>query len=391
MPTESFVYDPSRADFAERAHAIYRELRDRHPVYHDPRRGTFAVSRFEDVRTAANDPGSFSSEGTSISVGLLPMIQQLDPPRHDQLRGLVNTAFRARRVAAMEPRIREIARELVAGFAERGEADLLRDFARHLPSRVIGEMIGVPPERRESFLEWTEAMVAVDDVKISTAERNRGPATHIYQEFAKLLAERRDRRRDDLMSALVDAEIGGRRLSEQELLGFCFVLIVAGNDTTTNLIANGAALLARHPGARAELVGNPSGLPAAIEEMLRYDSPAQALPRRAARALTLHGVEIPEGAEVMLVFGAANHDEREFPDPERFDVARKARRHLAFGHGLHFCIGAHLARLEARVAFEELLAALPDYSLAREPRWVTSTWARAYESVPVAFTPRAGR
>jgi cytochrome P450 len=389
VSTPSFVYDPSRPDFAERAYEVYRELRDRHPVYRDPERGVFALSRFEDVRAAANDPTTFSSEGTSISAGLLPNVQQLDPPRHDELRNLVNRAFTARRVSDMEPRIRAIARELIGAFSGRGEADLLHGFARQLPSRVIGEMIGVPPERREAFLEWTEAMIAVDPARPGVADRNRGPATHIYQEFAKLLAERRDRRRDDLMSALIDAEIDGRHLSEEELLGFCFVLIVAGNDTTTNLIANGAVLLARNPEQRERLVRDPSAIPAAIEEMLRYESPAQALPRTVRRDLTLHGVAIPEGSELMLVWGAANHDEREFADAERFDVTRRIRRHLAFGQGVHFCLGAHLARLEARVAFEELLGAIPDYSLARPPRWLTSTWARAYESVAIEFSPAA--
>ena len=187
------------------------------------------------------------------------------------------------------------------------------------------------------------------------------------------------------MSALLDAEIDGERLTQEELLGFCFVLIVAGNDTTTNLIANGAILLAQHPDARRELEAEPASLEDAIEEMLRCESPAQALPRRATRALTLHGVAIPQGAEVLLVWGAANRDEREFDAPERFDLHRRIRRHLAFGQGLHFCLGANLARLEARVAFEELLARVPDYELAESPRFVTSVWARSPERVAIRF------
>jgi cytochrome P450 len=381
----AFVYDPSRPDFADRAYEIYRELRDHHRVYRHPERGFYAVSRFEDVRRAANDPIAFSSEKTSISVGILPMMQQLDPPRHDALRALLRRAFNARRVAAMEPRIRSIARELVESFLAEGRCDLLRAFAEQLPSRVIGEMIGVPPERREAFLEWTGAMVGTGAMDGEQAERIRQPAGQIYSEFAKLLAERRDARRDDLMSALLDAELDGRRLSEEELLGFCFLLIVAGNDTTTNLIANGCVLLARHPDQRALLAREPERIPQAVEEMLRYESPAQALPRRVTRDVTLHGVDVPEGAELLLVWGAANHDEREFEEPERFDVTRGARRHLALGQGIHFCLGAHLARLEARVAFEELLARAPEYELEHEPRWVTSFWARAYEGVPARF------
>jgi cytochrome P450 len=381
--SEPFVYDPARPDFADRAFEIYRRLRDEHRVYHNPERGFYALSRFEDVRAAANEPLLFSSENTSISQGLLPTIQSLDPPRHDSLRTLVNAVFTRRRVSAMEPRIRAIAAELVDALARRGGGDLLHAFASQIPSRVIGEMIGVPPERREAFLAWTEAMVAVDPSGPADASRLLEPATQIYAEFTKLLSERRDHRRDDLMSALLDAEVDGVRLSDEELLGFCFVLIVAGNDTTTNLIANGAVRLAQHPEQRALLAHEPARIPAAIEEMVRYDSPAQALPRRVTRDVVLHGVALPDGVELLLVWGAANHDEREFEDPERFDVTRTLRRHLAFGQGIHFCLGSHLARLEARVAFEELLARLPGYRLASPPRWVTSTWARAYQAVLV--------
>jgi hypothetical protein len=228
-------------------------------------------------------------------------------------------------------------------------------------------------------------MVAVADGKSQSANV-QAPARKIYEEFARLLDERRRARRDDLMSALLDAEIDGEHLSQEELLGFCFVLIVAGNDTTTNLIANGAILLAQHEDARRDLIADSGLVEDAIEEMLRCESPAQALPRRATREVRLHGVTIPEGSEVQLVWGAANRDEREFPDAGRFDVHRKFRRHLAFGQGVHFCLGANLARLEARVAFEELLARIPDYRLAATPEWVTSVWARSPAAVPVRFT-----
>jgi len=379
-----FVYDPLRTDFQCQARDVYRTLRDEHPLYHNPERDFWALSRFADVRDTAADTRRFSSENTDISVGLIPQIQSMDPPRHDALRNLVSRAFTGRRADAMEPRIRGIARGLIDSFAERGEADLMAEYARHLPSLVIGEMIGVPEDRREAFLEWTESMVGTEGDRDREV---REAATNIYTEFSKLLALRRERRRDDLMSALIDAEIDGRHLDEQELLGFCFVLIVAGNDTTTNLIANGAVLLAEHPEQRAELTAHPAGLHDAIEEMLRVESPAQVLPRRVLEDVTLHGRRLPAGALLRLVWGAANLDEREFPDPERFDIHR-APRHIAFGHGAHFCLGARLARLEARVAFEELLARMPDYELSDEPGWQTSMWARAHRQVPVRFSPR---
>jgi len=379
---ETSLYDYEAAGFNERLYEIYRELRDAHPVYRDPERGTYVLSRYADVRTAANDPATFSSEDTEISQGLLPMIQQLDSPRHDQLRALVSAAFTPRRIAAIEPLARKVAIELIEALRERGEGDLLHDFAKHLPSRVIGEMIGVPAERREAFLEWTERMVTAP-VNSKDGKPSRVPAYKIYEEFALLLEERRRERRGDLMSALLGAELEGKRLTQEELLGFCFVLIVAGNDTTTNLIANGSVLLAEHPEQRALLAREPGRIPTAVEEMLRYESPAQALPRRLTRDVELHGVRLPAGSAAKLVWGAANHDDREFEDPERFDVLRDAKRHLALGQGVHYCLGANLARLEGRVAFEELLTRLPDYELAGPAGWLTSSWARAHDRVPI--------
>jgi len=387
MPrTDAFVYDPTRSDFQDDAHAIYRVLRDEHPVYENPETGIWALSRYADVRAAASDTATFSSENTDITVGLLPQIQSMDPPRHDALRNLVSRAFTGRRADAMEPRIRAVARRLIDGFAARGEADLMHEFARHLPSLVIGEMIGVPEDRREAFLDWTEAMVESGEDRI---QHTIQAATNIYAEFSKLLAERRAAPRDDLMSALVDAEIDGERLSEEDLLGFCFTLIVAGNDTTTNLIANGAVLLAQHPEQRAQLVRTPAAIGNAIEEMVRCESPAQALPRRMMADVTLHGRTIAKGAMVRLVWAAANRDEREFANADAFDVMRPAPRHLGFGVGTHFCLGARLARLEARVAFEELLARMPEYELTGDPGWKTSIWARSHRQVPVRFPARA--
>jgi hypothetical protein len=380
-------WDWTRPDFQERLHDIYRGLRDFAPLAKSPA-GFWAVSRFEDVFTIASDPATYSSERTVISPpALVPTIQSLDPPRHDRLRALVSLAFTPSRVRAMEPRVREIARALLAPLLEVGRGDLLAQYARHIPSQVIGEMIGIPAERIPAFLHWTEAMVELPQDK-TQSEAIKNPAASIYAEFAALLEERRRTRQGDLMSALVDARIDGTELTQEELLGFCFVLVVAGNDTTTNLIANGAVLLAEHPDQRRLLAQDPSLLPDAIEEMLRYESPAQALPRRARRSFEVHGRRIPEGVRVLLVWAAANLDEREFEDPERFDAGRRIRRHLALGHGVHSCLGASLARLEARIAFEELLAAVPNYALERPPGWITSRWARAHDAVPIVFERR---
>jgi cytochrome P450 len=385
-PVGAGGWDWSRPDFQQRLYDIYRELRDRQPLARSPA-GFWAVSRFADVYAIASDPQTWSSERTVISPpGLVPTIQSLDPPRHDRLRALVSLAFTPSRVRAMAPRVRAVARELLDGFAQTGRADLLAQYARHIPSRVIGEMIGIPGERIPDFLHWTEAMVELPQGK-TQSEAIQNPAASIYAEFARLLDERRRARRDDLMSALIDARVDGTELTQEELLGFCFVLVVAGNDTTTNLIANGAVLLAEHPDQRRMLAQDPSLLDGAIEEMLRFESPAQALPRRLTREATLHGQTLPEGAQLFLLFGSANRDEREFEQADRFDVRRRIKRHLAFGQGIHFCLGKSLARLEARVAFEELLARAPEYELTGPAPWLPSMWARAHARVPIELRP----
>lgn len=388
MPSiESFVYDPFRSDFQDQSHSIYRELRDRHPAYHNPERDFWAISRFEDVWAATLDLDSLTTEGMPEAKALKPMLNFLDPPRHDQLRALVSRAFTFRRVEAMEPRIRSLARELIDQFVESGESELLEDYAIPLPGSIIAEMIGVPLERRKEFLSYTRA-IALGDQSKSLTESIRDPAEKIYREFALLIEERRTHPRDDLMSALLDAEIEGERLTDEEVEGFCFQLIIAGNDTTTTLIGNGSVLLAQHPEQLSLLAREPDRIPNAVEEMLRYEPPAQALPRRARHEIRMHDQIIPEDARVLLVWAAANLDEREFEDPERFDIERKVKRHLALGHGTHFCLGASLARLEARVAFEELLARIPDYTISRDPRWMTSRWLRGHEEVHISFAAK---
>jgi cytochrome P450 len=384
--TSPGTWDWTRPDFQERLYDTYRKLRDHAPLARSPS-GFWAVSRFEDVYAVASDPATYSSERTLLSPpGLKPTIQSLDPPLHDRLRSLVSLAFTPRRVREMEPRVRQIARELLAPLQEAGACDLLASYARHIPSRVIGEMIGIPEERIGDFLHWTESMVALPDDQ-TQSEAIQDPAASIYSEFTRLLEERRRAPRADLMSALIEAELDGRKLTQEELLGFCFVLVVAGNDTTTNLIANGAVLLAEHPDQRRALAKDAARLPDAMEEMLRFESPAQALPRRLTRDVELHGQRLAQGEQLFLLWGSANRDEREFVNADRFDVSRKIRRHLAFGQGIHFCLGKSLARLEARVAFEELLAAAPHYTLSGPAPWLPSMWARAHARVPVTLRP----
>lgn len=379
-----FVYDPYEAEFQQRSHEVYRTLRDDHPVYHNADRGFWAISRFEDVLRATGEVDALTTEGIEESESLLPMLNFMDPPRHDRLRALVSRAFTLRRVSEMETHIRRVAQELVEALEGRTECELVDAFTTPLPGRIIAEMIGVPPDRRETFLGHTRQMLSTNPA-LSITETIREPSERIYEEFRRLLEERRRAPGDDLMSALQVAEIDGVRLTDEEILGFCYQLIVAGNDTTTALIGNGAVLLAQHPDQKKLLAEEPARIPNAIEEMLRYEPAAQALPRRTRRDYTLHGRRIPAEERVLLVWAAANLDEREFTDPERFDVTRVRARHLAFGHGIHFCLGASLARLEARVAFETLLERFPDYQLIEEPSWLSSRWARAHGEIHIAL------
>lgn len=377
LSTAEFVYDPSTPEFQKRIWDVYRTLRDEHPVYFDAAKDQYVLSRFDDVWRAVNDWESFSST-VAEAENFLPQMIYMDPPRHSQLRALVSRAFTPKRVAEVEPLARSIARKLIAEIGERGHCELQHEYAAVLPSLIIAEMIGVPDEHIDSFRSWTESFLEI-----------QGPQDYVeslgkcYELFTELLAERRKRPGDDLMSALLAAEVDGQQLSEEELLGFCFLLVLAGNDTTASLIGSGIVLLAEHPDQRSMLVRDPSLWPDAVEEMNRIESPVQVLPRTATRDVEFHETMIPAGSRAMLIWGAANHDDRRYRDPERFDITRAITKHLAFGHGVHYCLGANLARLEARVAFEEWHARFPEYEIDGTPRRITSIWARAYGEISV--------
>ena len=382
LTAAEFRYDPTAPGFQEDRSAIYRVLRDEHPVYFDAEHQQYALSRFEDVWWAVHAWETFSSD-VAEAQSLLPQMIYFDPPRHTALRALVSRAFTPRRVSLAEESVRTTARVLLDEIAERGGCELQHEYAAILPSVAIARMIGIPDEHIPDFRSWTESFI-----EITGPEDFAEAAGKIYALFAELLEERRARPRDDMMTALLDAEVDGERLRDEELLGFCLLLILAGNDTTSSLIGSGTVLLARHPDQRALLLREPHRWPGAIEEMIRLEAPAQVLPRTATVDVERHGSTIPAGSRVMLVWGAANLDDREFTDPERFDVTRTIRRHLGFGHGVHYCLGASLARLEAKVAFEEWHARFPDYELDGEPERVPSWWARAHRRVPVRTTVR---
>lgn len=367
----SVVYDPWSHELHEDPYPTYTQLREEQPVYYNEARDFYALSRYQDVLDALHDPATYcSGQGVLVGQGdggmaVMPgFFVMSDPPRHGQLRALVSRAFTPRRIADMESSIREIARACLDQMAGEGVTDLVQSLAAPLPTTVIADLLGVSRTDLKQFREWSDALVQIDPAEPENTPEAIAASLELLGYLGTVVAERRASPRDDMVSALLDAEVDGERLADEEIVGFCVLLLVAGNETTTNLISNSTVLLAAHPDQRAQLAGDPALLPGAIEEFLRYESPVQALARTLTRDVTLHGQRMEEGRKVVMVFGAANRDPREFTDPDRLDVTRGANRHLGFGHGIHFCLGASLARLEARVAFEELLARFPFYELA---------------------------
>jgi cytochrome P450 len=376
-------YDPLGDEFRSNREGVYRQLRDGAPVYVDPGGRFVALSRFEDVREAALDWKSYSAVTAEAKI-LRPIINDMDPPLHSNRRGNLSRAFTRRRVAEMEPALRSIAQDLIQQFSGRGACDLIGEFAALYPSMVMGRLIGIPAELLAECRHITDAVM-----RIEGPEGNANPVERADAIFSELIAERRRVPGDDLISALLAIGSDGEEpLSNDEILGFCYLLLVGGNDTTTNLIGNGMHLLADHPDQRAALVADPALIPNAVEEMLRREPPNQTSARQSTTDLHLHGQTVPAGTRVLLVWGAANLDEREFVDPELFDVRRDADRHLSLGYGAHFCMGAALLRLEARVAFEELLTAMPAFDVVEPPERIRSVWAWGYEALRVQFEAR---
>jgi len=311
-----------------------------------------------------------------------------DPPQHSRLRRLVSRDFTPRRIRELEPRIREIAKDLLDKVEARGQFDLMADIANVLPVTVIAEMLGVPPELNARFKRWSDTIIGGD---------NRMPGMPPPPELVRAIDELGDyftdeieRRRanpgPDLVSALVAAHDEGEVMSAADLLSFITLLLLAGNETTTNLIGNGTLALGRNPDQFDALKGNPAVLPRAIEEMLRYDGPVQSTVRFAKEAVSLGGTQIPAGALALMIVAAANRDPAQFKDPQKFDITRDPNEHVAFGEGIHFCIGAPLARMEARITFEAMLERFPRLRLkdpAMKPVYKGSYFLRGLESLPL--------
>ena len=378
--SEEFQADPYPA---------WEWLRTNAPVYREPRFGAYVLTRFGDVYGALRDHATFSS---ASGVGPGPMgqggggqtIVTSDPPKHTQLRNLVNRAFTPRIVSTLAPRMESVVSTLLS---ERpGDSfDLVQVLSYPLPVIVIAELLGIAPERREDFKRWSDALVGTFDGQMT--EQSMTAVGEMFMYLSGVLAERKGEPREDLISALTLAEIDGQRLSDVELLSFALILLVAGNETTTNLFSNLLNLLAAQPALWARLRADRSLIEPAIEEILRFDSPVQVLGRKVLKDVEVGGLTLHEGDRVMVAFGAANRDAEEFDAANEFRLDRNLSRHVAFGHGIHYCLGAPLARSEAKIALNALLDTYQTIEPAGPGTRTHSTVIHGFHALPLSGRP----
>jgi cholest-4-en-3-one 26-monooxygenase len=383
-------------------HDMFDTLRRDAPLYFHPETdgsGFWCVVRYHDLEQISRDPRAFSSEWgiTLFEVADSQLEQQrmmmlmMDPPRHTKQRLLVNKGFTPRMIEQLHDRIRQAAVDIIDSIAERGECDFVVDVAAELPLQVIAEMMGVPQTDRHKMFEWSNRLIGSQDPEYAvSAEDATGAAIEMFSYANDLAAAKRANPGDDIVSTLLAAEIDGEQLTDVEFDLFFELLAVAGNETTRNLISHGMLALAENPDQRDLLLADPSLLPSAVDEMLRYASPVMYMRRTARADIELHGQQIKEGDKIALWYIAANHDPAVFADPHRFDIRRSPNDYLAFGGGgPHFCLGSHLAKLEIRVMFEELLARLPDLELNGPVQRLRSNFINGIKHMPMRFTPRA--
>jgi cholest-4-en-3-one 26-monooxygenase len=389
------------------AHPIWRQMRAESPVSWHPGTSAFpgfwSITKHADVLAVSRDPATFiSSRGIAMSSdpnappetsGANISLITTDPPRHVRMRRLVNKGFTPRMVAQLEPSIRETTTHLIDGIAARGSCDFVTDVAAQLPLAVICSMIGAPREDWPLLFHLTNQGLGPDDPEYQLEGRDRRETIEhsrreMFAYFAKVVADRRRERRDDLVTVLTGAEIDGEALTEKEILFFCQLLVLAGNETTRNAISGGLLALLEHPEEMERLRADPTLMPMAIEEILRWVSPVAHMVRTATRDTELRGQQIRAGERVLMWYPSANRDEEVFADPGRFDVGRTPNDHLAFGFGEHFCLGTGLARLEIRVMFEELLARLTDIALAGEVQRLRSAFLTGIKHMPISFVAR---
>jgi cytochrome P450 len=379
---------------------VYRWYRENRPTFWDG--GSWVLTRYADVRDALREPRLIASrihpdEAWLEETGLGPLFKTharmmlfVDAPDHTRLRGLVNKAFTPRTVESMRANTQALVDGMLDAAVKKGELDIIHDLAYPLPVTVIATLLGVPVEERDQFRTWSEGVAGfiggTNEPEPEMMARALKSVVEMRDYFLHMAADRRKNPRDDMLTALALAEEQGDRLNSEELVANCILLMVAGHETTTNLIGNGLLLLLRRPEERRRLGQNPQLIGTAVEEILRYDSPVQGTSRMAGEDLEIGGARVQKGQHVSLMIGAANHDDAQFADAERFDVGRADNRHLSFSHGAHFCVGAALARMEGQIAIGTLLQRLPNLRLTDAPlTWRNNYTLRGLTSLPVGF------
>ena len=395
MQVPTLNWDPYDVELDDDPYAVWALLRDDAPVYRNDRYDFWALSRFADVEAAHKDPLTYSSargtvlENMGADMSALGMMIFLDPPAHTRLRSFVSRALTPRRVAALEDTVRALCADLLDPLVGSGRFDYVQEFAAQLPSRVISSLVGVPPEDQEEQRRLVDALFHIEP-DVGTMNESAGAAgLALIAYLGELVEQRTAKPRDDMVSDLIRAELTddeghARRLTADECTRFALLLYSAGTETVAKLLGNAAVVLSQHPAQRADLVARPDLIANAVEELLRFEAPSPVQGRWTTRDVSLHGVHIPHDSKVLLLTGSAGRDERAFPDPDRFDVRRTMQHHLSFGYGVHFCLGAALARLEGRVALEETLKRFPTWEV--DPSAVTrvhTSTVRGYREVTV--------
>ena len=392
-------YNPLSAEMAQDPYPTYAKLRGRDPVHRSRLMDAWVFSRFSDADAILRDHRHFSSDPRKrVASGRrasLPRVEEpsmlfLDPPDHTRLRALVNKAFTPRAVAALEPHIRELMTTLLDAVDDPAAFDLMEAVAKPLPVIVIAEMLGIPPEDRAQFAVWSDQRARILEPTLSPEERETADAAmrSLDEYLVPIISERKADPKDDIISALAQAEEEGDKLTEREVLIMLRLLLVAGNETTTNLIGNGVLALLRHPDQLAALREDPGLIPSAVEELLRFDSPVQVDMRSVRDDCDVNGFPLRRGDSVVMLLGAANRDPDRFEAPDRLDVRRGDQNHLAFGRGIHHCLGAPLARLEGRVVLETLIERFGSMRLLEDrPEFRNSVVLRGLHSLPVAAVP----
>jgi cytochrome P450 len=396
-PGTPVVYSPYAYEIHEDPYPVYARLRAEAPVYRNDEFDFWALSRHEDVLAAFRNVDTFSNAyGVSLDPSAFSpdahktmSFLALDPPRHTRMRSLVGKGFTPSKVAQMEERIRAIALEHLEPAIEQGSFDFIADFAGKFPMDVISELMGVPRQDRAEVRRLADLVLHREDGVFDVPPAGMEAALNLVVYYQGMVDERRRSRRDDLTSALLDAEIDGDRLADEEIIGFLFLMVVAGNETTTKLLGNAWYWGWRHPDQVAKPLAVPDRVPDWVEETLRFDTSSQMLLRMTREPFELHGTTVPVGDKVLLLVGSANRDETVFPDPDRYDLDRDTSKLVSFGNGRHFCMGAPMARLEARIALGELVDRVSAYDVDPDGiERVHSINVRGLAALPTSVTRR---